>query len=356
MNIPVKCIEKRENIYFILSVYGDLIKYNELVGEYTFLANIWREGNFFCTSCMIGEKIFFFSYYGNDYCIYHTDEDYIEYRAFNLKNHQIEGSISSVIYRNKIYVIVKNADIKIICIDPYNYTTIPLAINQKNSIRLQDVSNIYTCLQDGKLIIPTTNPDCIYEYDLNNNEEQIHTIDKMGIVYNTVVFDGKNFWLTGDSKKIVCWNREKNVCIMVIDLEDYLVYRNENLIDNYLFAVGIFKDNRIYYAPLQSNSFISYDIQSGRITVMKKMEEWEYCNSFFDVSENELYALINSFLKNDKDMLEINNCSVKEIRIVNEKQYDELLENNSKYFLKNSKLIENNQKMIKWYIKKLCEL
>ncbi len=121
----------------------------------------------------------------------------------------------------------------------------------------------------------------IYKFDLVTREIVTNKFPHIGRKYNTICFDGKNFWMGGYRKEIYLWNEEKNTLDIYSgfsqgDLSmahDANYISEENDMPVFLFFVTAGKYN--WFIPSQMDEIIYVERESHKLFTFIIAEEMQ---------------------------------------------------------------------------------
>lgn len=149
--------------------------------------------------------------------------------------------------------------------------------------------NKSVCIVENFFWMPMSCDNIILQYDIQKNEYCFWTVGIRKMQYATVNFDGKYFWLTGNQKVIVRWEKESN------SVKEFEVFptgfesSNGSLGWYDLFLCGILLKEQLYYAPLDSNMVIKFDIKKEKMECILKIDSDHVCLNMEKMNEDIIY-------------------------------------------------------------------
>lgn len=362
-DLNVKCANLiGRTLYCLTEEMNDLFAYD--IHDHTchFIASIQKGGEFYCTSCSVGNKIYYFSYFGHEYCIFDTVSNQIEYFSvdFEYRGKTFGACSSCAVFDEFIYVLGADEHIPMVRINSLTNKAECKSswldyARKEYGKDLINIAHTNLCIVDDVLWLPMNRDDTILAYNLRNDDYKFHTLPPCGIKYYTVNYDGEWYWLTGDNRHIVKWKPDSDELINFTDDLTAFVYRNQ--IGNIwpgLFYSGYYnaQARKMIYAPLHGNMFISIDTETGEARQIKQINEDEYCFTFFDISGFGLFAQVykvNAYFSRKSYM--IGKDGIREFGInVSETEYGNSIK--EKIRLGNS-IKESYSDMLKWFMENI---
>ena len=81
----------------------------------------------------------------------------------------------------------------------------------ENYYKLADDDIFTDCIVGNNSIIGLSiNSNKLYEFNIETKKIFYYSIPNVNMIIKTICYDGENFWLSGNRKKICIWNRNKN--------------------------------------------------------------------------------------------------------------------------------------------------
>lgn len=306
--LKYKCMNQYENSLFLLSEDDNLLfEYSLQKNELIYICRIKRGCSFYTTSCIVDDKIFYFSYFGNEYCVYDIKEKQILYKTIEVEfSGKKFGSCSTcLIYGDYIYIICGDDNIPLIKLDTKNYIAESKSdwISIGKSKYSQDLKcNIYTnpCVVNNVLWITLNIPDVILKYNMELDSYELIELEKQDIMYSTVNYDGSSLWLTGDKKKVIRWNPDTQELIVIDSFPDGFEIRENARAFGWsnMFYTGVCFGEYIIYPALASNMFIGLDTKTNTMTNVMSIKDKEYCFFCFEINDDKgkgMWLQLNQF-------------------------------------------------------------
>lgn len=355
-----KCInEYGEFLFFLTEKDNEILRYNLKTGVFNYIAKIQRGDSYYCTSCCVNDKIFYFSYLGNEYCIYDIKNNNILYQNLivNSQSRIIGGCSTCVQYGKYIYILCGGKHIPMIKINTETLEVtntsdwIYKAIEEYN-IDIMETVYSNPCIANNILWITLNVDDIVLKYFLDTGEYEFIELEKWGIRYYTINCVDNCLWLTGDKKFIVKWDIKTNIIQKLEILPSDMKYRKEigNTVSKGLFYAGYVKGKYIYYAPIEGDMFIRLNSETQDIKVIKKIEETEFCFYFFDLNDEGLWAKVETerigSLSNKLYIIKDLECNQQEMEYL-DVSFENVANNFAGPFLVNEKY----SGMLDWFIK-----
>ena len=194
-----------------------------------------------------------------------------------------EIGISMVVEESNILFAVANGLNMILEIDAEKKTVL------NNFEILQDENQINTSITgvvvDKKLYFIVTDKNKVCEFDLKTKHIHLYSI-KDGKDINTISYDGKYFWLSGKTKEIFRWNREKDEIYVVsdfptdfgryeIDEKDNFFVCHKGQYSQPIFRSSICVGNAVWFIPHETNQIIYIDKDTCKLNSFLIEEEEE---------------------------------------------------------------------------------
>lgn len=249
-------------------------------------------------------RIFFFPYYAKKICIYDIQHNSLTYRE--CKYQYITKAIN---YGGKIFFWANEQNM----VAYYDIDKDILGeIELSNGICIN--AGCGGGLEiNGSLYIPAKEKGTMFCIDLQTLSVQILTIADEEMIFETVDFDGENFWLSGTEKKIIKWNlseRKKKIYFLK-DLENR---KMDMPWVSYFYGSKIF-EGYVYFSPLKAKYLIRIHLLSGKIERVLEMRENEI-TMLMEVWNDRLYF----GCKNVKGGMALMDCLIdKNGRVIKEK-------------------------------------
>lgn len=359
--LNIKCVDKYKNKLFILTRDGnELLSYDLETENLSYIGNIQRGASFYCTSCICDGKIYYFSYFDSEICVYDINDNFLSYKNINVTyNEKSFGGCSACVkYENYIYILCNDKHIPMVRLNTKTMNIENVNIwmdycDEKYNKNVINTSYTNLCIVNDSLLLTTNLSDIILEYNLKTNLYNFIELPKLNIQYYTINFDGNVFWLTGNKKKIVKWNKELNTISEYEKLPIDLEYRSEidSSVSKGLFYTGFSVKDYIFYAPLGANMFIVLNTKTEEVKSVKKINKKEYCFYFFNFNQEGIWAQIEKIGGLTTETLVFKDFKYKEKKFdLNRINYNNAIYNENVY------LTEKFPSMLNWYIEKIINI
>lgn len=152
------------------------------------------------------------------------------------------------------------------------------------------------CIVENCFWIPMGRDNILLQYDMQKNEYYFWNVGIRKMQYATINFDGKYFWLTGNQKVIVRWEKESDSVKEFETFPDGFENSDDSVGYDDWFLCGLLLKDQLYYAPLNSNMLIKFDTKKEKMDCILKIKIEPNHLSFKmgEISEDTLY--LNLFL------------------------------------------------------------
>lgn len=214
--------------------------------------------------------------------IYNLDKKCFEHIKIDNSNNDRLSITNLWEFNNKLFIVSVGLK-KIIEIDPKlkvidNYYTICINDNEKLANSVKVGANIFS-------VSAVSNK--VYQFDLELKKVTVHTISEVADVFQTISYDGCNFWLTGYNKAIYVWNRDKNETKIIVNFpKQFGIYdfagKEKEILDceKSVYDVPVFLMSRVvgqyvWFVPFQTNQVLYVDKRTHEINVLEIREEIE---------------------------------------------------------------------------------
>lgn len=356
--LKFKCINKyNDKLFFLTRDENELLMYDVNKQSLAYIKKLQRGNAYFCTSCIVDGKIYYFSYIGCEFCIYDIDRNTIRYVDVNLRyrDKHFEGCSSCIPFGSYIYILcggeknipmirLDTETLKVECCSQW----LDYAQCKYQKDEIINIAHTNLCIKGDSLFLPLNIEDLILEYNLSTDEYKFYELPKLGMCYYTINYDGRYFWLTGDNKAIIKWDKDTNNCIELRGLPNDLLCRTEIGYKG-IFYAGYTRGDSIYYAPLKANMFVCINTITEEMEVVKKIIEDEFCFYFYDLDNYGIWAQIEreKLGSSDSKIYVINEGDCKETIIdLNHMTYDRAISIQDG----NTQVNEKYPGMLQWFI------
>lgn len=159
-------------------------------------------------------------------------------------------------------------------------------------------SNI--CIVENCFWVAIEGNNLLLEYNMDTDDYCFWNVGKREIQYVTVTFDGNFFWLSGDKNFLIRWEKERNEIIEYNNFPQHFEYGNKKIGWSELFSCGYIWNENIYFLPLNSNMLIKFNMNSGDMKCITKVDYNHISFIIKAISDDELYVGeidIKSFLR-----------------------------------------------------------
>lgn len=210
--------------------------------------------------------------------------------VYNLKNDQFEhieidnpnsvrlGIYKFWVYDHEIYALSvglkKIIEINIEKNTISNYFAIPIPDGEEmdNDAGIRVGENIY-CASSGL--------NQIYQFHLKSKQIITHVVPEVEGGFQTINFDGRLFWLSGNRKEIYLWDKENNTTKVLNDFPpDFGIYdftgNGESILDctaikydTQTFIASVPTENYIWFIPYQTNQILYIDKKTYQIRTLE---------------------------------------------------------------------------------------
>lgn len=166
----------------------------------------------------------------------------------------------------------------------------------------------------------------IYIFDLITKKITVYTCSDIGRKFNTICFDGKDFWLSGYNKEIYVWNEQKNEITIITDFSsEFGIYSFEvdkagkvdYITDNYnlpAFLYSAVVGEKVWFIPFQTNKIMYADKENHHLYTFEIDEEIETKESCLERTFSRAKYILE-YIKEDRylGLFSIKNNKVLEI-------------------------------------------
>ncbi len=247
---------------------------------------------------------------GDSIFIYHLNS--LQFSKITVKNEHknrlhmsdswcVEGKIYSVSAGLKQIIELSPKDKKIL--EYYN-------ISDDKNEAIEKSIMVNTCI-----FILTSNPNRIYQFDINSKNFSIFNITKARIRLSNICYDGKRFWLGGYGKAIYLWNIEENILKEIeLFLNDFGIFNisDKNKTRKVEFNKILFEYNvpafqemivigkLIWLIPFTTNKILYIDKDTYELNVMNIEEEEETIESFSKCSRRNPRKYFLEYIRSER--------------------------------------------------------
>lgn len=285
-------------VYILARKTNSIFGYNVVTEELDFYGTIRNGVECYLASVLVDNKIYYVPYYGEKIYIFDINTKKIETMKIEFSNMLIKdnGYRIAVANKNNIYFLGGFGEAKILKIE--TDTGCMKCTNQwsEEFNRLFGKSAWFmphtnVCVCDDCIWVCLNCSDTVLQYSMENDFYKIWKVGNLDIQYTTINYDGKFFWLTGDRQVIVRWDNFSNEIIEFSEFPEGFKYKIKSSIDwTGMFYDGKIIQDKIYYAPLNSNMFIVLDTKLGNIEKVMEISSDLFCFHFSFLPSNKIYA------------------------------------------------------------------
>jgi len=324
-DIPLSCtdiVRYKEKLFIITSDTKSLFEYDYLSGGMKLCGTIGNNtSQLFCNATLCENKLYMISYEGDIICIYNMQKE--EFQRITL-NQKYSGKeyFRSFSYQKKIYFLSYRHTV-LLCLDTRDNDIKDLSkcfyefertYNFKTGVSsLQDV-----CIVEDCFWVPLEGNNMLMQYDMLSEKFYFWKVGKRIIQYSTISFDGEYFWLSGDQKVIVRWEKKTDEVREYDAFPDGFEICNEKDYKE-LFHESLVKNGNIYFAPFNCNMLIKINRKTDEMNGVSKIksENFYYCR-IREINSQEIYVeevdvenqvISSTFVDSD------NNCKISSILI-----------------------------------------
>ncbi len=127
----------------------------------------------------------------------------------------------------------------------------------------------------------------VYQFNIKTKQTVEHTLTGIEGKLNTICFDGRKFWLSGNRREIYVWDKENNVTEILRNLpNDFGMYdffgKTEEILDQksdiyntFAFMEARVAGSCIWFIQFRTNQIIYVDINTYQIHVLEMQDERE---------------------------------------------------------------------------------
>lgn len=287
-------------IYFDSKEFG-FFQCNKNTGEVNALSIKAEKGKgakrAFIGGCKYKDKIIFSPYFASEILVYNilSPEDVERINpTLLLKNSELcfHYYLHAVACSNLIYFIGEDQS-EIIYLDmdkmevficsAWKELAAEIITDQKNiGLHTYDM-----CIVDQILWAPLNYNNHILEMDLRTRETRIHKVNVSSMQFATICFDGINFWLTGEKKQIIKWNKNTGTVEIIEDFPDN--FMKDSSWWNDFFVSSFYVKGYVYLFPMTANMAFKINVQTQKIDIFYQWDTMVCCEVVEKWDENSFY-------------------------------------------------------------------
>ncbi|MDE6743364.1 MAG: hypothetical protein K2J95_05760 [Lachnospiraceae bacterium] len=196
-------------------------------------------------------------------------------------------------YGGKVYIL-GGGDSVILSVDVRNETVQELSNCHDGFKKLYGYeAGVYihknVCIVENCFWVPMSCDNILLQYDMQKDECYFWNVGLRKMQYATINFDGKYFWLTGNQKVIVRWEKESDSVKEFEAFPTGFECSNDRVGWDDLFLCGFLLKDQLYYAPLDSNMVIKFDTKKEKMECILKIDSDHVCLNMEKMNEDTLY-------------------------------------------------------------------
>lgn len=298
-------------VWFMGCQINALFKMNVITGEIN-LIKIFSDTDIFdFRRFSICKKykhyIFCFPDIGNQIKVYDILRDSIHKIEFGALEQKRCGIMNAFLLDNRFFA-VSISQKQIIEIDAESREVVgyyPIFENKEEKIG-------WECIQiEEKIYCISKTSNTVCEFDMKTRVYQYYFLPlKNNKGFNTICFVANKFWLSGNEKEIVVWDKkEERIDVLNISINDFEMYKVGKIETRQLFLNSVNTQDKIWFIPYLANKMLVLDTKDLTIKTFEVTEE----------IENEKDILLRNM--QHKYILErvVDNCSIWLYSIKNKK-------------------------------------
>lgn len=290
-------IVKYDDKLFILTRNTQvLFEYSMTENRLSLCGRVWTKlGQLFISMALCGKKIYIAPYEADFICIYN-----IEKRKFQrIPLGQIHGELQKKYYhmcfsfRNQVYFL-GGSNSTMLCVD--TETDIVKDIQEwtyefksKYGYETRVTTHTNVCIEDHCFWVTLKGDNILLQYNMRTGEHCFWKVGKKRIQYVTITYDGEYFWLSGDKRFIVRWKKESNEVREYDRFPEGFGRCEKDIGWKELFSCGYLWNKRIYFAPLNSNMLIKFDLKMEKMECAALIGSGNICPKIVKIDEKKLY-------------------------------------------------------------------
>ena len=295
-------VELDGKLYFAAINMAGFFQYNKSTGE---LACLPLKGSGlkeaqqigYAGVCRFQDKIIFAPYHAHDILIYDVqnpkksgkmDLDLLLPESGQL----YREFIHAVAYSNLVYffgwdhseIICLNMDTETVCVVDTWKEAIAAHIGSHEFIGIH-TSDL--CILEGSVWAPLNESGCVLEFNLQTNEADVHRAYASNMRYATICFDGSDFWMSGNQKKIVRW-KKGSAKTKTIEVFPKGFQKDSKGGEDY-FYMSFYKAGFVYFFPWFANMALRVDVQSEEVEIFYQWDGLVMCDMVQEWEDDAFY-------------------------------------------------------------------
>ena len=193
-----------------------------------------------------------------------------------IDGYPISGIKKTVKYGRFLYMINGQSLFDSWILDMENYEMIPftkfIEVCVEESEKMSVNYHGEICIVDDSFYVSSKMKGIILEVNMRTRRLCEHLISQCNLSFSTINFDGKNFWLTGDSLSIVKWNKRDGFWSDIrITLNDFDIDTSCPWKD--YFSCCVIMGSFLYLFPLAANMIVKVDMQNNEMEKVMCIEK-----------------------------------------------------------------------------------
>lgn len=294
---------------------ADIVKYNDRLfiltrdtqclfeycctsGKMKLCGTVKNEEGRFCISMALCQHILYIApYEGNDICTYDIDKNEFNNIALGTSQNGLVRKHYHLCFshQNKVYLLGGSGS-AMLCLEPENNHEVReisewvFDFKEKYNCDAAVCTHSDICIVEDCLWVAVRGNNVLLEYNMSTEKYCFWKVGKKEIQYVTITFDGDYFWLSGDKRFIVRWNKENNEVMIFDDFPQGFEYGTKEINWKELFSCGCLWNGNIYFLPLNSNMLIKFNRNSGNMNYILKIMPDHICFKMKAINKEEVYV------------------------------------------------------------------
>lgn len=354
-------VRYEDNVYILTRDTQSLFEYCFKTQELRLCGSVANKcGQVFISMALCNSKIYIAPYEADHICVYDIQKREferipIEKEYNHLKKNQYHICFS---HKNKVYFL-GNSGVASIFLDTKNNQVTEITDwlydFKKNYNNITWVTtHMNVCVVDDCFWVALKGENILLQYNMESDEYQFWEVGKQKIQYTTICFDGSYFWLTGDKKLIIRWDKENNKIKEFKNFPAGFEINDKGVGWKELFINGCSWNKYIYYFPMNSNMLVKINRESGEMECILKIPPHSTCLMLAKIEDDKLYIEIDSCINNliEKSYVMEKNNTYREFSIMPGKD-SELSLLDDRYICEMDFIIENHTGFLNELLRKI---
>ncbi len=244
-----------------------------------------------------GENIILLPYCAKDIKIYNIHSNVLD--TVKIKDTICDGYLANE------YLVVCKIENVLYCVGDLKSQILVITLPEFTVTLLQEMNyrellmkgiNVYShrkvaCVVNGSLFIALNQNGKLAEYNTVENSMICHDIPNCDdLQISIVVFDGEYFWFAGNKNKLIRWDKNKNLSL-VIELNN-LESKDDDFSWKDWFSNAVVLENYIFFAPLYARDFIKINKDTMQVETLFKIESDQMCFVMKYLCDGKIFAKI----------------------------------------------------------------